>query len=144
VLAGRAAGLETGPVGPGGAGRAIRHEIARLAGAEAVPAHRRAARHTSILAALRAAGADDDTMLACHAEAAGDRAAVLRYAPAAARRAAGLGAHREAAAQYERVPRSAGGQDPARRAASRAVRLGLVVAADLGCCHASELACVLV
>jgi len=29
-------------------------------------------------------------------------------------------------------------------AASRAARLGLVVAADLGCCHARDLACVLV
>jgi hypothetical protein len=29
-------------------------------------------------------------------------------------------------------------------AASRAARLGLVAAADLGCCHARELACVLV
>ena len=29
-------------------------------------------------------------------------------------------------------------------AASRAARLGLAVAADLGCCHAHELACVLI
>jgi hypothetical protein len=29
-------------------------------------------------------------------------------------------------------------------AAAEAARLGLVVAADLGCCHARELACVLV
>ena len=29
-------------------------------------------------------------------------------------------------------------------AASRAARLGLVAAADLGCCHAHELACVLI
>ena len=100
-----------------GDGLRFRHEIARLAVTEAVPAHRRAALHTSILAALRAAGADDDTMLAFHAEAAGDGAAVLRYAPAAARRAAGLGAHREAAAQYERALRFADGQDPAGRAA---------------------------
>ncbi len=93
------------------------HEIARLALAEAVPAHRRAPLHTSILAALRAGGCDDDARLAFHAEAAGEGAAVLRYAPAAARRAAGLGAHREAAAQYERALRFAAGQDPAAVAA---------------------------
>ena len=39
--------------------------------------------------------------------------AVLRYAPAAARRAAELGAHREAAAQYERALRFADGADAA-------------------------------
>jgi DNA-binding CsgD family transcriptional regulator len=100
-----------------GAGLRFRHEIARLAVAEAVPAHRRGALHTSILAALRAGGCDDDTRLAFHAEAAADSAAVLRYAPAAARRAAGLGAHREAAAQYERALRFASGQDPGARAA---------------------------
>ena len=42
---------------------------------------------------------------------------MLRYAPAAARRAAGLGARREAAAQYERALRFAAGQDPATVAA---------------------------
>ena len=92
-------------------GLRFRHEIARLAVTGAVPAHRRAALHTSILAALQAGGCDDDTRLAFHAEAAGDGTAVLRYAPAAARRAAGLGAHREAAAQYERALRFADGLD---------------------------------
>ncbi len=91
----------------------FRHEIARLAVAEAVPAHRRAPLHTSILAALQAGGCDDDARLAFHAEAAGEAVAVLRYAPAAARRAAGLGAHREAATQYERALRFAADQDPA-------------------------------
>jgi DNA-binding CsgD family transcriptional regulator len=88
------------------------HEIARLAVAEAVPAHRRALLHSSILTALQVDGCDDDARLAFHAEAAGDGAAVLRYAPAAACRAAGLGAHRQAAAQYERALRFAAGQDP--------------------------------
>jgi DNA-binding CsgD family transcriptional regulator len=82
----------------------FRHEIARLAVAEAVPAHRRAPLHTSILGGLQATGCDDGARLASHAEAAGDGAAVLRYAPAAA--------HREAAAQYERALRFAAGQDP--------------------------------
>ncbi len=91
----------------------FRHEIARWAVAEAVPAHRRAPLHASILSFLQSAGCDDDARLAFHAEAADDAAAVLRHAPEAARRAAGLGAHREAAAQYERALRFATGQDPA-------------------------------
>ncbi len=103
----------SGLVTADGGGLRFRHEIARLAVAEAVAAHRRGPAQGRILAALQAAGCTDDTRLAFHAEAAGDAAAVLRYAPAAARRAAGLGAHREAAAQYERALRFAGGQDPA-------------------------------
>ena len=51
--------------------------------------------------------------MAFHAEGAGDGPAVLRYAPAAARRASQLGAHREAAAQYERALRFAEGADAA-------------------------------
>ena len=90
----------------------FRHEIARLAVAEAVAAHRRGPTHGRILAALEVAGCTDDTRLAFHAEAAGDGAAVFRYAPAAARRAAELGAHREAATQYERALRFAADQDP--------------------------------
>ena len=90
----------------------FRHEIARLAVAEAVAPHRRGPTHGRILAALQAAGCTDDTRLAFHAEAAGAGAAVLRYAPAAARRAAELGAHREAATQYERALRFATDQDP--------------------------------
>ena len=69
--------------------------------------------HARILDALRDRGCDDEARLAFHAEAAGDGPAVLRYAPAAARRAAALGAHREAAAQFERALRFSGGLDPA-------------------------------
>ena len=46
-------------------------------------------------------------MLAHHAEGAGDVAAIRRYALDAARRSAELGAHREAAAQYQRALRYA-------------------------------------
>ncbi len=99
-----AAGLLTGD----GAGLRFRHEIARLAVQEAVPAHRRGLIHARILDALRASGGDDDARMAFHAEGAGDGPAVLTYAPAAAQRAAELGAHREAAAQYERALRFSG------------------------------------
>jgi tetratricopeptide (TPR) repeat protein len=56
-----------------------------------------------------AIGTPDLARLAHHAEAAEDTAAVLRFAPAAARQAASVGARREAAAQYARALRFAGG-----------------------------------
>jgi hypothetical protein len=91
----------------------FRHEIARLAVAQAVPACRGQAIHGLVLNALRSVGCGEDARMAFHAEAAGDGPAVLRYAPAAARRAAELGSHREAAAQFERALRFSGGADPA-------------------------------
>ena len=66
----------------------FRHEIARLAVQDAIPAHRRGQIHARILDALRGLGCDDDARLAFHAEAAGDGPAALGYAAAAARRAA--------------------------------------------------------
>ena len=95
-------------------GLRFRHEIARLAVAQAVPAHRRAEIHGRILAALQASGSTDDARLAFHAEAAADAAAVLEYAPRAGRRAAQLAAHREAAEQFARALRvaEADGSDP--------------------------------
>jgi DNA-binding SARP family transcriptional activator/tetratricopeptide (TPR) repeat protein len=89
----------------------FRHEIARLAVARAVAVPRARAIHGRMLATLASAGGEDDARLAFHAEQAGDDAATVRYAAAAAQRAAQLGAHREAAAQYERALRSAGGSD---------------------------------
>ena len=87
----------------------FRHEIARLAVEQAIPARRRAAIHGQILAALRSSGSQDEAQMAFHAEEADDVAAVLRYAPAAARRAAALASHREAVAQFERALRIAAG-----------------------------------
>jgi len=99
----------------------FRHEIARLAVEQAIPARRRAAIHGQILTALHSSpgssGPRDDAQLAFHAEEADDVAAVLRYAPAAARRAAALASHREAVAQLERALRFAAGADAATVAA---------------------------
>jgi tetratricopeptide (TPR) repeat protein len=96
----------------------FRHEIARLAVEQAIPAHRRSAIHRRLLAAALGGGsAADETRLAYHAEGAADVAAVLCYAPSAARRAAGLASHREAAAQFQRALRFAGEADPATAAA---------------------------
>jgi len=104
------AGLLTGD----GAALKFRHEIARLAVQDAVPAHRRGLIHARILDVLSGCGGDDDdARMAFHAEGAGDGPAVLRYATAAARRATELGAHRAAAAQYERALRFADEADAA-------------------------------
>jgi DNA-binding CsgD family transcriptional regulator/tetratricopeptide (TPR) repeat protein len=105
--------LASGLLAEDGGWLRFRHEIARLAVAQAVPARRRAAVHARILAGLGLLGCGDDARMAFHAEAAGDRPAVLHYAPRAARHAAGLASHREAAAQYERALRFAAGADPA-------------------------------
>jgi DNA-binding CsgD family transcriptional regulator/tetratricopeptide (TPR) repeat protein len=94
----------------------FRHEIARLAIAEAVPAHRCLLTHRRALEALYTQGCDDQARLAYHAEGAGDAEAVLRHAPAAARHASRLGARHEAAAQFARALRFAGRAEPAERA----------------------------
>ncbi|MGW1008178.1 ATP-binding protein [Streptomyces sp. NPDC002520] len=87
----------------------FRHELARLAVLEAVPAPRRLRVHQQVLAAMRSGpvAADDLALLADHAEATRDPTAVLEYAPRAAAHAAALGAYREAAAQYARALRYA-------------------------------------
>jgi DNA-binding CsgD family transcriptional regulator/tetratricopeptide (TPR) repeat protein len=94
---------------------AFRHEIARIAIEETLPPDRALSLHRAALAALGGRGVDL-ARLAHHAEAAGDEEAVLRHAPAAAERAAELGAHREAAAQFERALRFSGGLAAERRA----------------------------
>ena len=89
----------------------FRHEIARRAIDQAVPAHRRAPIHRGILDALLATGCDDDARLAFHAESADDGDLVLVHAPRAARRASDLAAHRESVAQFQRALRFAARAD---------------------------------
>lgn len=100
------------------AGAAFRHELARIAVEETLNPTKRTALHRRILAALSETpgGALDLARLAHHAEGAGDAGAVLRFAPAAAEHAESVGAHREAAAQYERALRFAGNLPPSERA----------------------------
>jgi len=104
--------LASGLLADDGGWLRFRHEIARLAVEQAIPAHRRAVIHARVLDALSAVGCGDDARIAFHAEGAGDSPAVLHHAPRAARQAAGLASHREAAAQYERALRFAVGADP--------------------------------
>jgi DNA-binding NarL/FixJ family response regulator len=109
--------LSSGILAPTRDGVAFRHELARMAVAQAIAPDRALALHRAALAALAAppAGAPDPARLAHHAEAAGDAGAVLRFAPAAAARAASVGAHREAAAQYARALRFGAGLPAAER-----------------------------
>ncbi len=99
-------------------GLAFRHELARLTIEDAIAPNRRVALHRAALSVLEArpAAAHEPARLAHHAEAAGDAQAVLRHAPQAAKSASSAGAHREAAAQYARALRFAGGLPPAKRA----------------------------
>jgi predicted ATPase len=98
-------------------GFAFRHELAREAVLGSIAPHRRVALHACALQSLRAApsGMHESARLAHHAEEAGDVPGVLEHAPPAARSAAAFGAHRQAAAQYARALRHAGGlSGPAR------------------------------
>jgi DNA-binding CsgD family transcriptional regulator len=83
------------------------HELVRRAIESEVPPHRQAAGHLALLRALIEVDCDDNARMAYHAEVAGEPDLVRRYAPVAARCARELGAHREAAAQYERALRFA-------------------------------------
>jgi tetratricopeptide (TPR) repeat protein len=89
----------------------FRHELVRMAVQAGIPPHRQTELHVRLLSALEERGDADPAVLAHHAEGAGDEKAVLRHAPEAARRSAALGAHREAAAQYERAMRFADERD---------------------------------
>ncbi len=88
---------------------AFRHELARLAVEESLTAATRLSLHRAALEALVTRGEVDPDLarIAHHADGAGDRAQVLRFAPAAAARSSSVGAHKEAAEQYERALRYA-------------------------------------
>ncbi|HEV2215959.1 MAG TPA: AAA family ATPase [Candidatus Dormibacteraeota bacterium] len=87
---------------------AFHHELARLAIVESIAPDRALTLHRRTLGALIAPpnGSPDPARLAHHAEAAHDSAAQLRYARMAGERAAAVGAHREAAAQFQRALRA--------------------------------------
>jgi tetratricopeptide (TPR) repeat protein len=95
----------------------FRHEIARAAIEAALLPRNRIELHRRALEALRARARDDDDLprLAHHAEMAGDVAATVEYAGAAAEHAAKLQAHRESAAQYDRLLRFGSALPPSTR-----------------------------
>lgn len=87
----------------------FRHELARRATLDQIPAHQRRTLHKAALAVLSEPPVEPDMLatLAFHAERAGDTDAVIRYAPVAAERASRLGANREAAELYASALRHA-------------------------------------
>ena len=95
----------------------FRHDLARQAIHAAMSPARRSRLHHRILVGVLETGGVDPAVCAHHAELAGDPGVVLQFAPVAARRTSALGAHREAAAQYERALRFAGGLPDGDRAA---------------------------
>ncbi|HEY7012773.1 MAG TPA: AAA family ATPase [Streptosporangiaceae bacterium] len=99
--------LATGMLIADGTGLRFRHELVRMAVEAGMAPHRKTELHARLLAELEAGGGADPTLLAHHAESAGDERAVMRHAPEAAKRSGALGAHREAAAQFERALRFA-------------------------------------
>jgi len=110
-------GLSTGILMADGPGLRFRHELVRMAVEASIPPHRTAELHKRLLTALEDRGGADPALLAHHAEGAGDAPAVRRHAQEAGRRSAALGAHREAAAQFERALRFAAGAGDATLAA---------------------------
>jgi DNA-binding CsgD family transcriptional regulator len=80
----------------------FRHELARRAALDQLPAYQRRLLHKQALTVLAEPPIDPDSVaaLAFHANEAGDTDAVIRYGPAAADRASSLRANREAAELY--------------------------------------------
>jgi DNA-binding CsgD family transcriptional regulator/tetratricopeptide (TPR) repeat protein len=85
----------------------FRHELARQAVEQAIPAAALPGLHARVLAHLAGEPEPDPARLSYHAGGAGDPAAVLRYAPTAAANASRLGAHRQAIAHYRQALRYA-------------------------------------
>ena len=97
-----AAALSSGLLSADGDCYAFRHELARIAVADAIGKPRSQTLHAQALVALEAGtvGSVPTTRLVHHAANAGNWEAVLRHAPQAAAKAASHGAHREAATLY--------------------------------------------
>ncbi|MDD7939129.1 AAA family ATPase [Actinomycetospora lutea] len=82
---------------------AFRHELARHALENALPASRRMTQHAHALAALAARPDADPARMVHHAAGAGDDAAVVRHGPAAAREASRVGSYAQEVALHEHV-----------------------------------------
>jgi DNA-binding CsgD family transcriptional regulator/tetratricopeptide (TPR) repeat protein len=82
---------------------AFRHELARRAVAESLPASVRLELNADVLRALLAHPDSDPFRILHHAVEAGDNAAVITHGTAAAREATRVGAHQQAAACYAQV-----------------------------------------
>ena len=82
----------------------FRHELARRAVEDSLPATRAHRLHALVLQSLlKDAPEKQLPQIVHHAAKSGDAAAVLKYAPVAAQQAAALNAHRESASHYQTV-----------------------------------------
>jgi len=81
----------------------FRHELARLAVEDSLPAGQRRRWNAHLLTELRERMPHALARLSHHADNCGDRDAVLEYAPRAAQESARLGAHREAVTLYRQA-----------------------------------------
>src|SRR4029079_6391427 len=80
----------------------FRHELARRAVEDSLPAPRAQRLHALVLNSWLKHGPEKQLpRIVHHAAKSGDAAAVLKYAPAAAQQAAALNAHRESASHYQ-------------------------------------------
>ncbi len=93
--------VERGVLVAGKDGLGFRHELARRAIEQSLTVAQRRRLHQRALTRLSALDPTDHRTLAHHALHAGEDAIAVEHALAAAARLAGLGAHREAAAQYQ-------------------------------------------
>jgi DNA-binding CsgD family transcriptional regulator/tetratricopeptide (TPR) repeat protein len=93
----------------------FRHELARRAAEQLLPAEQRRAVHGRVLTALIRTGADP-ARIVHHAEGAADVDTLMRFAPPAAREARVVGAHREALSHYRRIVPHLARFDPAEQA----------------------------
>jgi DNA-binding CsgD family transcriptional regulator len=111
--------IDMGMLHASGSILAFRHELAREAVEQALPAGRAAQWHRRVFRALResASGQRDLPRIVHHAERAGLDSEVALLAPIAARAAADLSAHREAASLYALAVRSSTATHQASRAA---------------------------
>ncbi len=82
---------------------AFRHELARRAVAESLPASVRLSLNADVLRVMVSTADCDPFRVLHHAVEAGDDAAVVTYGPTAAQEASRVGAHRQAAACYAQV-----------------------------------------
>ncbi len=95
----------------------FRHELARRAVLQSLPASTRRSLNSKLLEALRGRADSDPFSVLHHALEAGDHAAVISAGLAAGREAARVGAHTQAASAYCAVLERGALLDPARRAA---------------------------
>jgi DNA-binding CsgD family transcriptional regulator/tetratricopeptide (TPR) repeat protein len=94
-----------------------RHELARNAVLDSLPAVRRQQLHAAVVAHLLTRSGHHESRIAHHADLAGDSATALAYAVTAADQSARLGSHHEAAAQMDRALAHIDAAEPDRAAA---------------------------